>query len=66
MPKPPWPTPSTPPPAVEVGSVLCTAVSPASGRPADRAMLREQFLHKAVRRLRGHLQRSGTPSAPAT
>ncbi len=47
LPKPPRPTPSTPPPALGVGAVLLAAVPPERGRPAARFLLREQFLHKA-------------------
>ena len=46
--KPPSEAPATPPPSVEVGTVLCTAVAPSTGRPSDRCLLREQFLHKAI------------------
>ena len=42
------PSASAPPPSVEVGTVLCTAIAPSTNRPADRCLLREQFLHKAV------------------
>ena len=48
LPKPPRPTPSAPPPEVSAGTVLCTTAAPASGRPADRCLLRDQFLHKAL------------------
>eukprot|EP00966_Prymnesium_polylepis_P204907 4747334-Prymnesium_polylepis.1 len=48
LPKPSEPTPSAPPAEVRAGTVLCTTVQPASGRPADRFLLRDQFLHKAV------------------
>ena len=33
---------------VGVGTVLCTSVAPATGLPADRILLHEQFLHKAI------------------
>ena len=48
LPKPKREAPSAPPPSVGVGTVLCTAVAPSTGRPADRCLLREQFLHKAI------------------
>jgi len=36
------------PAALKVGAVLCTSPTAPSGRPADRFLLRDQFLHKAV------------------
>ena len=41
-------TPSTLPPAVAAGTVLCTSVAPDTGRPAERVLLRDQYLHKAL------------------
>ena len=41
-------TPSPPSMGVAAGTVLCTTVAPATGRPADRCLLRDQYLHKAV------------------
>ena len=48
LPKPPRPTPSTPPPAVTAGTVLCSMVPVATGRPANRFLLEEQPLHKGL------------------
>ena len=48
LPKPPRPTPTAAPPAVAPGTVLLTDVSAATGRIADRFLLREQYLHKAL------------------
>ena len=48
MPKPPRPTPSSLPPKVAVGALLATAVPASTGTPADRFLLRDQFLHKAL------------------
>ena len=47
LPKPAAPTPSTPPPLVTVGTALLATVG-ASGRPAARFLLREQFVHKGL------------------
>jgi len=49
------PTPSAPPPEVGPGTVLCSAVTPGSGVPAERFLLRDQFLHKAVLVVLGEL-----------
>ena len=46
--KAPRKTPAAPPPIITAGSVFCSSVSADTGRPADRVLLREQFLHKAV------------------
>ena len=48
LPKPAAPTPSTPPPLVTVGTALLATVGAASGRPAARFLLREQFVHKGL------------------
>ena len=48
LPKTLRPTPSTPPPTVTTGSVMCMTVAAETGRPADRVLLRDQFLHKAL------------------
>ena len=48
LPKPATPTPSTPPPLVTVGTALLATVGAASGRPAARFLLREQFVHKGL------------------
>jgi len=48
LPKTSKPTPATPPPPVKVGTVLLTMVSPESKMPADRILIHDQFLHKAV------------------
>lgn len=40
--------PSALPPAVTAGTVLCTSVAPDTGRPAERVLLRDQYLHKAL------------------
>ena len=48
LPKPAAPTPSTPPPLVTVGTALLATVCAASGRPAARFLLREQFVHKGL------------------
>ena len=39
---------SAPPPSLSTGTVLLTTVSNSTGRPADRFLLRDQFLHKAL------------------
>jgi len=36
------------PPKIELGTVLSTMVSPESSLPADRVLIHEQFLHKAL------------------
>jgi hypothetical protein len=33
---------------IRVGTVLLSTVSPVTGRPADRVLLEDQFLHKAI------------------
>jgi len=48
VPKPALPTPSTPPPEVKVGSVIGTMVLPETCLPADRFLIHDQFLHKAL------------------
>lgn len=48
VPKPTMPTPTTPPPAIKVGTVITTTVSPETKMPADRFLIHDQFLHKAL------------------
>lgn len=60
LPKPTTPAPSASPPQVAVGSVVCSRVAPATGRPADRVLLREQFLHKSVMLIIDELEQEGT------
>ena len=55
LPTSPVPTPSTPPPAVQAGTVLCSTVPSTSGHPPDRVLLDEQFLHKALLLVLGEL-----------
>ena len=57
-PRPVLPTPSTPPPAVGAGSVLCTAAG-AGGVVADRVLLTDQFLHKSLLVVLGELPSEG-------
>ena len=33
---------------IRVGTVLLSTVSPVTGRPADRVLLEDQFMHKAI------------------
>ena len=33
---------------IRVGTVLLSTVSPVTGRPADRLLLEDQFMHKAI------------------
>ena len=48
LPKPPRPAPATAPVGVEAGTVLCSSVAADTGMPAERCLLRNQFLHKAL------------------
>jgi len=48
VPKPKPQTPATPPSEVKVGTVLSTTVSPQTGLPADRFLIHDQYLHKAI------------------
>jgi len=48
LPKPGSQMPSAPPAEVKVGSVLVSTVSRQTGLPADRVLIHDQFLHKAL------------------
>jgi len=48
VPKPKPRSPATPPPEIKTGMVIGTMVSPETGLPADRFLIHDQYLHKAL------------------